>query len=133
MPLLPQLTKPWIPGPGLLHTEIKTKVSLWAGMWNSNACLCTRKHHLISLITKNIHQLSVIYLFSFSINYFLFYYLIQDFKQLLHWYISFSAKCNAYFFPMQNIFNQLRISMMSKKLGDIKVTAAEFMMCMIVG
>lgn len=133
MPLLPQLTRPWIPGPGLLHTEIKTKVSLWAGMWNSNACLCTRKQHLISLISKNIHQLSVIYLFSFSINYFLFYYLIQDFKQLLHWYKSFSAKCNAYFFPMQNIFNQLRISMMSKKLGDIKVTAAEFMMCMIVG
>lgn len=72
MPLLPQLTRPWIPGPGLLHTEIKTKVSLWAGMWNSNACLCTRKHHLISLISKNIHQLSVIYLFSFSINYFCF-------------------------------------------------------------
>lgn len=34
---------------------------------------------------------------------------------------------------MQNIFNQLRISMMSKKLGDIKVTAAEFMMCMKIG
>lgn len=79
MPLLPQLTRPWIPGPGLLHTEIKTKVSLWAGMWNSNACLCTRKHHLISLISKflkiytnyqlSIYFPSVLTIFCFIISY----------------------------------------------------------------
>lgn len=77
MPWLHQLTRPWIPGRGLLHTEIKLKVSLWTRMWNSSVCLCTRKHHLISLHSKNLHQLSIIYLFSFSINYFLFYYLIR--------------------------------------------------------